>query len=187
MQAALELLAHDGLGAVTTRNIAGRIGLTEGALFRHFESKQAILVASLDHLESQLFEPMQGPPEQDPLVLLERFFRRRVELVSGPTALGHLVFSEQLVHATGEIGRQRIRAWRARSAGFVRTCLDALAAAGRLRHGLTADALVSVVQGQVLGFVVERAIVDPSEPTLETRIDEAWATLRLLILEPDGR
>ena len=187
MQAALDLLAQDGLGAVTTRNIAGRIGLTEGALFRHFASKQAILVASLDHLESLLFEPMQGAPGQGPLGLLERFFRRRVELVSGPTALGHLVFSEQLVHATGETGRQRIRAWRARSAAFVRTCLDSLAAAGRLRHGLTAEALVSVVQGQVLGFVVERAVADPSDDTLESRIDEAWATLCLLILEPSAR
>ena len=49
--------------------------------------------------------------------------------------------------STRKTGRQRIRAWRARSAGFVRTCLDSLAAAGRLRHGLTAEALVSVVQG----------------------------------------
>lgn len=187
VEAALRLLADEGLGAVTTRRIAARLGLTEGALFRHFESKQAILMAGLDHLEALMFPEAPGDTVQadgDPLVALEAFFYQRVALVAGPLALGHLVFSEQLIHATGDAGRRRVAAWQARSVAFVRGRLEALAAQGRLRPDLPPEALVPVVQGQVLGFVVARAIEGATAGPPPEKVAAAWRTLVALLLAP---
>ena len=38
LQTALELFAHKGYEAVSVSDIAGALGLTKGALYRHFES-----------------------------------------------------------------------------------------------------------------------------------------------------
>ena len=51
LQTALELFAHKGYEAVSVSDIAGALGLTKGALYRHFESKQAIFDGILARME----------------------------------------------------------------------------------------------------------------------------------------
>jgi AcrR family transcriptional regulator len=45
LQAALKLFAQKGYSGTTTRDLAQAAGVAEGTLFRHFETKKAILVA----------------------------------------------------------------------------------------------------------------------------------------------
>ncbi|WP_204141757.1 TetR/AcrR family transcriptional regulator [Halomicronema sp. CCY15110] len=44
LQAAQQLFARQGYGGTTTRDLAQAAGVAEGTLFRHFESKKAILL-----------------------------------------------------------------------------------------------------------------------------------------------
>lgn len=44
LQAAQRLFARQGYGGTTTRDLAQAAGVAEGTLFRHFESKKAILI-----------------------------------------------------------------------------------------------------------------------------------------------
>ena len=53
LQVALELFAQKGYEAVSVGDIAGALGLTKGALYRHFDSKQAIFDGILRHMEQQ--------------------------------------------------------------------------------------------------------------------------------------
>ena len=53
LQTALELFAHKGYEAVSVSDIARALGLTKGALYRHFESKQAIFDGILARMERQ--------------------------------------------------------------------------------------------------------------------------------------
>ena len=45
LDAAMECFASSGFRGTTTREIAGRVGLTEAALYRHFASKEALYAA----------------------------------------------------------------------------------------------------------------------------------------------
>lgn len=45
--AALQLFARDGYAAVSVREIAEQLGITKGALYRHYPSKQGIFLAIL--------------------------------------------------------------------------------------------------------------------------------------------
>ncbi|HEX3780098.1 MAG TPA: TetR/AcrR family transcriptional regulator C-terminal domain-containing protein [Pseudonocardiaceae bacterium] len=48
LQAALDLLDEVGLDALTTRRLAERLGVQPGALYRHFDSKRALLNAMVE-------------------------------------------------------------------------------------------------------------------------------------------
>ena len=53
LQTALELFAARGYGATSISHIAGALGLTKGALYRHYESKEAIFQSILARMEQQ--------------------------------------------------------------------------------------------------------------------------------------
>ncbi len=72
VQMALELFARRGYEAVSVSDIAGALGLTKGALYRHFESKRAIFdsilarMARQDAQEAQDHDLPQRTVETDP-------------------------------------------------------------------------------------------------------------------------
>lgn len=47
--AALQLLANEGIGSVTVDGLAGRLGITRGSFYHHFENRQDLLTAMLDY------------------------------------------------------------------------------------------------------------------------------------------
>jgi AcrR family transcriptional regulator len=62
---ATDLFSRDGYGRVTMRQIAEACGVTEAALYKHYESKAAIYTAVLESLEDRLahediFEKLSG-------------------------------------------------------------------------------------------------------------------------------
>lgn len=62
--AALDLLAQGGSRALTTRNLAARLGITEPAIYRHFSCKKELLLALYGYvwevLEGRLASSLDG-------------------------------------------------------------------------------------------------------------------------------
>ena len=56
MRAAMEIVAADGFPAATTAVIAERAGFAEGTLYRHFKSKEDLLIALYRRIKSEVFE-----------------------------------------------------------------------------------------------------------------------------------
>ncbi len=57
---ALRLFSQRGYEAVSVSDIAGALGMTKGALYRHYESKAAIFAAILAHMEQRDTELAQA-------------------------------------------------------------------------------------------------------------------------------
>jgi len=53
-RAILEIISREGLGALSTRRLAKQVGLSEGALFRHFASKRDMLLSIMDDVQTEL-------------------------------------------------------------------------------------------------------------------------------------
>lgn len=56
IEAAGQLVTEDGFAALTTKRLAERMHFTEAALYRHFKSKEEILVTMLHHLAVNIDE-----------------------------------------------------------------------------------------------------------------------------------
>ena len=69
--ASLELFAQKGYEATSVSDVAGALGITKGALYRHFENKRAIFDAILRRMEDRDEEQArahdlpEGKPETD--------------------------------------------------------------------------------------------------------------------------
>jgi AcrR family transcriptional regulator len=56
----LEIIAEEGLHNLSTRNLAKRIGFTEGAIFRHFSSKRDIIKGIMDDVANDLIGSLRS-------------------------------------------------------------------------------------------------------------------------------
>lgn len=172
--AALAVIARDGLAHFTTQAIAAEVGVTDGTLFRHFDSKVDIVLAALDRVEHELFD---GIPESepDPRARLEGFFRHRAELIVRKPIIARLAFSEALPDAAGPAGAAQVARWKARSHALIVGCLTEMSP-GRdpqeVRH------LTLVWMGALLAL----ARVGPHDAQ-PTDVDGLWRVLCTLIPE----
>ena len=64
--AVLALTALRAPASITTGDIAGLMGLTQGAVFRHFPSKDAIWLAVMAHIENNLHAVLENAEHQAP-------------------------------------------------------------------------------------------------------------------------
>ncbi len=53
-KAVLDIIFTDGLDQLSTRNLARRVGITEGAIFRHFKSKRDIMLGIMQDVKTGL-------------------------------------------------------------------------------------------------------------------------------------
>ncbi len=54
VKSARELIMHEGIKAVTIRNIAEKNRITEGAIYKHFKDKRSILLLLIEEFEANL-------------------------------------------------------------------------------------------------------------------------------------
>jgi AcrR family transcriptional regulator len=180
--AALLVIAQEGLSRFTTRAIAAHLDITDGTLFRHFKNKAEIVLAAMDRLEEMMFDGMPefGP---DPVACLEAFFRGRASLVGVQGSIGRLIFSDQLPRMAGEAGEAKATEWLLRNLAFLAECVELIGQQDRLATDLSVLAIVQLIQGQILTFALVPTLPDLPLPPLDQRIDLAWGTLRHLIIK----
>ena len=92
-QAALDLIAEQGVAAVAVEPLARRLGVTKGSFYWHFPSRDALLAAALERWEAIEQETVFGQLEAvpDPRERLRALF----QLVAHE-AKSHIIYSELL-------------------------------------------------------------------------------------------
>lgn len=98
--AAVDLFADHGYDRTSVRDIARAVGIAESAVYRHYDSKEAILDAILSYMESQIYAPLPAAPDTD--VRADRtIFRDMLEglphyIMANPklVKIAHILFTE---------------------------------------------------------------------------------------------
>jgi len=92
-QAALDLIATQGVAAVAVEPLARQLGVTKGSFYWHFPTREALLKSALERWESQDIDNVlnQVEPIADPRARLCELFRR-----TGREAKSHVIYSALL-------------------------------------------------------------------------------------------
>ena len=110
VEAVVDLAAEQNPSEITTAAIATRMNLTQGALFRHFPSKDAIWQAVIAWVAERLLARVDGAIEAagSPLSALEAVFMTHIEFVAAHPGVPRMIFGE-LQHAEGTMARRMVR------------------------------------------------------------------------------
>jgi len=179
--AALKVIAEQGLARFTSLTIAREVGVSDAALFRHFATKEDIVLGVIDRVEEILFTGFP-PAGADPIERLGLFFRRRIEVIREHPGVARLVGSEQLSQAAPPVGVARVAEFRQRSQSFVRSCLVEAHRDGLLAQGVGPEEATVLVLGALLALA-------HAPPGLRPRAqlpERVWGVLER-VLRPSSR
>jgi AcrR family transcriptional regulator len=95
-QAVLDIIFTDGLKNLSTRNLAKRIGMSEGSIFRHFETKQDIILSIIKDVQDEFIGALRNiaNANRDPEVRLNEFLCETVHYLIANKGITMLLFSE---------------------------------------------------------------------------------------------
>lgn len=179
--AALRLIGARGVAALTVNALAGELGLTGGALYRHYPSTEAILEAVAARAV-ELLDASTPPEGPSPREWLREFAAARTATVGGHAGLSRLLLSEQFAFALPASAHASLAgAVRKTREGIVRV-LAAGQACGEFRRDLPPQALAPVVMGTIQMIAMQRA--GPVLPRVEGDPLALLDTLLALLAPP---
>lgn len=98
VEAALELIAEKGIQGFTIKNLSKKIGVTEPAIYRHFENKVEILIAILNTFKENTSKLFQNELNNDlrPIEKISHLFNKHFETFTANPSLVSVIFSEEV-------------------------------------------------------------------------------------------
>ncbi|MEN8120258.1 MAG: TetR/AcrR family transcriptional regulator [Bacteroidota bacterium] len=98
IKASIDLIDNKGIQGFTIKNLSKAIGISEPAIYRHFESKFEILATILDNFQIQItsFHNKFKDIEGDAFAKLSMLLKNRFTSFAENPALVSVVFSEEI-------------------------------------------------------------------------------------------
>lgn len=161
VEAVIELCGSEEPATLTTGRIARRMGVTQGALFRHFPNKEAIWEAAVAWIAERVMARVASASEgvEAPLAALEAMFLAHVAFIGEHPGVPRLLMG-QLQYPRPTAASRLVRGLMERYRSRLLELLEQARRRDQLRPGLDLDAAAAQFIGCVQGLVLQSLIVD---------------------------
>ena len=159
IRVAVDLAADKGVDSVTTQDMADAMHLTQGAIFRHFATKDDIWVAVIEWVRERLMKVLDkaAADATDPLDAIERMFSAHITFVSKHPAIPRLLFSE-LLHKKNSKLRQLIEGIISGYETKISGLLEAAKSQSLVSDDLDSQSAAVLYIGMIQGLVMQSSI-----------------------------
>lgn len=165
VEAALQLAAGRNPADITTGDLAQAVGISQGAVFKHFPSKQAIWLAVLDWATEQLMQRLRTAAEIrrasteafNPLAALQDVFIAHVDFVIAYPGVPRVVFQE-LQHAEETALKAAVRGLMQQYRALVMELLLSAKARQLLAPATDVPSAAVLFLGSVQGLVMQALV-----------------------------
>lgn len=150
MAASLEIISAEGIQNLTIKNISGRIGISEPAIYRHYENKISILIAILDEfrtMSSKLFSE-HSSGDITPVEKLKNIFRGLFNAFEKNPSMVSVIFSEE-VFRNEPLLRQRISEIMDHNSSVIRTLVAEGQKSGDINDAIDPGYLTIIITGSL--------------------------------------
>jgi AcrR family transcriptional regulator len=176
IDAARKLIIRRGSEHIRIKEIAETVGLTEGAIYRHFKSKKDILSLLVEQIEIDLVGDINGATiSGGPIIdILETVFKNHLSAIEQRQGVSFLVIAEII-----SLGDKKLNRKISETIEKYISCLKELLAKGvaseELRHDLDLETAAMLFFGMVQGLVNIWAL-NGYNFRLEERCEPLWRT-----------
>lgn len=164
----MEIVAEEGVQNLTMARLAKRIGITDGALYKHFDSKKAIIMAMADQTQRAFFTFIvpEAAHYDDPFEKLRHILRLHLEFLEQHKGMPRILFSD-FVHVGDTDTKRIMRNAISNYLDLVRGILHRAIQEGRVRRDLDVDAAATAFLGLVQGCMIVWSLSDFAFPLAE--------------------
>ena len=158
IETALGLINEKGIQGLTIKNLSKKLGITEPAIYRHFENKIQILVALLDLLKKNtnvIFEAELNTDESA-VMKIERLFEKHFKTFAEMPSLASVVFSEEMFRNEVNLTDKISEVIEANNKTLL-TILKQGQKKNEIRSDIKAEHLVIIIMGTLRLFEIGRA------------------------------
>jgi AcrR family transcriptional regulator len=182
IEAAMEIIRHEGVSKLTTRSLAHAVGIAQPTLFLHFGNKSHVLVALVDAIQERMQQEMSvlGLEQLTPLEGLKTVIRSHLNFIQDQPGIPRLMFAEEL-QSGDPIFRERMDQLVMFFVKFIADLIGAAQDAGEIRPEVipqqAACLLIAAIQGLALRWVLsggERFILSDQADSITTTVIEGW-------------
>ncbi len=97
IQESIQLIADKGIQGLTIKNISKAIGITEPAIYRHFESKNDIILAIISTMKESTAEELSHIDDENPtLEKIKKMIQGHTNRFIKNPSLTAIIFSEEI-------------------------------------------------------------------------------------------
>ena len=159
VETVVELAAEQNPSEITTAAIATRMGLTQGALFRHFPTKDAIWRAVMDWVAERLMARVDRAARSaaSPLGALEAIFMAHVAFIAEHPGVPRMMFGE-LQRPGDSATRRMVQALLERYRDRLRALIEQGRASGELDPEVDPDQAALLFVGTIQGLVMQSLV-----------------------------
>lgn len=161
----LQLAAQRSPAEITTGDIAKALNLTQGAVFKHFPTKEAIWLAVLAWVEQNLLAALETAEQGrgSPLERLARVFMTHIQFVMRYPAVPRIIFND-LQRPDDTPLKQCVRQLLASYRKILARLLIDADELGLLAPGLDTSAAAALFIGSIQGLVMQSMLAGSDEP-----------------------
>jgi len=182
IEAAMEIIRHEGVARLTTRSLSRAVGIAQPTLFLHFGNKSHVLLALVDTIQERLQQEMAGLglAQLTPLERLKAVIRAHLNFIQQQPGIPRLLFSEEL-QSGDPLFRDRMNELVSFFLNFIAGLISAAQAQGEIRPDIVpqqnACILIAAVQGLAFRWVLSDQrfeLTEQADAVIITLI-EGWA------------
>jgi TetR/AcrR family transcriptional regulator len=164
VDAVVELAAEQNPSEITTTEIAKHMGVTQGALFKHFPTKSAILQAVMGFVAERLLARVDKAVRtaSSPVAAIEAIFLAHVGFVVENPGVPRMMFGE-LQHAKLTAPKRMAQTLMRHYGERLHGLIDEGKAAGELPGSLDTDAAATLFIGTIQGLVMQSMLAGDVE------------------------
>jgi TetR/AcrR family transcriptional regulator len=161
IETVIALAAQHSPGQITMQGIADMIGITQGALFRHFPSKESIWLASIEWVEENLLNTLEALAHDaaSPVDGLRQIFFAHVDFVVARPGVPRLIFNELQQPADSAI-KASVRRLLQRYRQMVSGLIVAAGESGQISSNIDVGAAAILFLGSIQGLVMQAMLAD---------------------------
>ncbi len=148
MEAAGKLLSSAGVSGLTIKNLAREMGFSESAIYRHFPSKEAIILSLLNYLASNMDDRLSIITEgqTDATVNFQAAFQHQFHFFAEHPHFVVAVFSDGLMEASQDINAAILRIMQVKQR-HLEILVEAGQQQGHFTKTLTSETLATIIMG----------------------------------------
>jgi AcrR family transcriptional regulator len=153
IEASRRLIMEYGSEHVTVRRIAAEIGISEGALYRHFKSKKEILLFLIGHIEENLIGDLQKrSPTKNILGTIKSTLKNHLSSMEQRKGMSFLVIAEIISLGDKELNKRVLEVLSKYISNIKKLLLEGIKT-GEIRKDIDPEMVATSFFGTMQGLV----------------------------------